>query len=95
MVQRDRTWRNTRRSAQCRVCLQGRVAHSAGEQEWEDTTMMTLVPIDGSQSSVEALKYAARRRPKGQLLVLHVAPSGKPVDLDLLVTLIEETFSDR
>ncbi len=53
--------------------------------------MMTLVPIDGSQSSVEALKYAARRHPTGQLLVLHVAPSGKPVDLERGKFLLEES----
>jgi nucleotide-binding universal stress UspA family protein len=53
--------------------------------------MMTLVPVDGSQSSVEALKYAARRRPNGQLLVLHVAPSGKPVDLERGRFLLEES----
>ena len=43
--------------------------------------MTTLVPIDGSQSSLEALKYAARSRPDGELLLLYVAPSGREADL--------------
>lgn len=43
--------------------------------------MATLVPVDGSQSSEEALKYAARRRPEGDLVLLHVAPSARESDL--------------
>lgn len=43
--------------------------------------MTTLVPVDGSRSSEEALKYAARRSPDGELLLLHVAPSGREADL--------------
>jgi nucleotide-binding universal stress UspA family protein len=43
--------------------------------------MTTLVPIDGSQSSLEALKYAARSRPNSELLLLYVAPSGREADL--------------
>jgi nucleotide-binding universal stress UspA family protein len=52
--------------------------------------MPTLVPIDGSQSSLEALKYAARSRPKGELLLLYVAPSGRPVDLERGRFLLED-----
>jgi nucleotide-binding universal stress UspA family protein len=44
--------------------------------------MTTLVPIDGSQSSMEAMKYAARMRPEGDLLLLYVAPSGRQADLE-------------
>jgi len=44
--------------------------------------MTTLVPIDGSQSSLEAVKYAARRTPSGDLLLLYVAPSGRMGDLE-------------
>jgi hypothetical protein len=52
--------------------------------------MTTLVPIDGSQSSLEALKYAARRAPQGGLLLLHVAPSGRQGDLDRGRFLLED-----
>jgi nucleotide-binding universal stress UspA family protein len=44
--------------------------------------MTTLVPIDGSHSSFEAAKYAALSRPDGEVLLLYVAPSGRPVDLE-------------
>lgn len=44
--------------------------------------MITLVPIDGSQSSVEAVKFAARRQPEGELLLLYVAPSARQGDLE-------------
>src|SRR5687768_8750704 len=52
--------------------------------------MTTLVPIDGSQSSLEALKYAARSRPKGDLLLLYVAPSARQVDLERGRFLLED-----
>ena len=52
--------------------------------------MTTLVPLDGSQSSLEALKYAARRRPRGELLLLHVAPSGRQGDLERGRFLLED-----
>ncbi|HEU4754352.1 MAG TPA: universal stress protein [Armatimonadota bacterium] len=52
--------------------------------------MTTLVPVDGSQSSLEALKYAARRRPQGDLLILHVAPSGRQADLERGRFLLED-----
>jgi len=42
----------------------------------------TLVPIDGSQSSLEAAKYALRSRPNHDVLLLYVAPSGRPVDME-------------
>ena len=42
----------------------------------------TLVPIDGSQSAQEAMKYAARSRPGGDLLLLYVAPSARMADLE-------------
>jgi len=42
----------------------------------------TLVPIDGSQSSIEAAKYAVRSRPHDDLVLLYVAPSGRPVDME-------------
>ena len=44
--------------------------------------MATLVPVDGSQSSLDALKYAARHSPPGGLLLLHVTPSGRQGDLE-------------
>jgi len=44
--------------------------------------MTTLVPIDGSQSSLEAMKYAARSRPQGNLLLLYVAPSARQAELE-------------
>lgn len=52
--------------------------------------MTTLVPIDGSQSSMEALKYAARRRPHGELLLLYVAPSARQADLERGRFLLED-----
>lgn len=52
--------------------------------------MITLVPIDGSQSSVEALKFAVRRDPKGELLLLHVAPSARQGDLERGRFLLED-----
>jgi hypothetical protein len=52
--------------------------------------MITLVPIDGSQSSLDAVKYAARREPKGELLLLYVAPSGREGDLAQGRFLLEE-----
>jgi nucleotide-binding universal stress UspA family protein len=52
--------------------------------------MTTLVPIDGSQSSAEALKYAARRAPRGDLLLLHVAPSGRQADMERGRFLLED-----
>jgi nucleotide-binding universal stress UspA family protein len=42
----------------------------------------TLVPIDGSQASLEAARYAVRSRPHDDLLLLYVAPSGRPVDME-------------
>jgi nucleotide-binding universal stress UspA family protein len=53
--------------------------------------MTTLVPVDGSQSSLEALKYAARRRPTGDLLIVHVAPSGRQSDLERGRFLLEDS----
>ena len=44
--------------------------------------MATLVPVDGSQSSLDALKYAAQHSPRGGLLLLHVTPSGRQGDLE-------------
>jgi len=44
--------------------------------------MHTLVPVDGSFCAVEAAKYAARHSPRGRLLLLYVAPSGRHVDLE-------------
>jgi len=52
--------------------------------------MTTLIPIDGSQSSQEALKYAARSRPDGELLLLYVAPSGRQADLERGRFLLED-----
>jgi hypothetical protein len=52
--------------------------------------MTTLVPIDGSQSSLEALKYAARSRPNSDLLLLYVAPSGRQSDLERGRFLLED-----
>lgn len=51
----------------------------------------TLVPIDGSQSSQEAMKYAARSRPQGDLLLLYVAPSGRMADLERGKFLLENS----
>jgi nucleotide-binding universal stress UspA family protein len=53
--------------------------------------MITLVPIDGSQSSLEALKYAVRRHPRGELLLLYVAPSGRQGDLERGRFLLEDS----
>ena len=58
--------------------------------ESEEPAMTTLVPLDGSQSSVEALKYAVRRRPEGEVLLLHVAPSGRQGDLERGRFLLED-----
>jgi nucleotide-binding universal stress UspA family protein len=44
--------------------------------------MKTLVPVDGSQSSLEAAKYAARIRPHDELILLYVAPSARQGDLE-------------
>lgn len=52
--------------------------------------MITLVPIDGSQSSLDAVKYAVRREPKGELLLLYVAPSGRQGDLEQGRLILEE-----
>jgi len=52
--------------------------------------MITLVPIDGSQSSLDAVKYAVRREPQGELLLLYVAPSGREGDLEQGRILLED-----
>ncbi len=44
--------------------------------------MATLVPVDGSQSSLDAVKYAARHSPRDGLLLLHVVPSGRQGELE-------------
>lgn len=44
--------------------------------------MSTLVPIDGSRTSLEAVKYAARNSATRGLLLLHVAPSARQSDLE-------------
>ncbi len=44
--------------------------------------MTTLVPIDGSRSSEEAVRYAVRTQPGGDVLLLYIAPSGREVDLE-------------
>ncbi len=44
--------------------------------------MTTLVPIDGSQSSLEAARYAVRTRPDGEVILLYVAPSARHGDLE-------------
>ena len=44
--------------------------------------MTTLVPIDGSQSSLEAAKFAARQDKSSEILLVHVAPSARPQDLE-------------
>ena len=44
--------------------------------------MTTLVPIDGSQSSLEAAKFAARQDPTSEILLVHVAASARPQDLE-------------
>lgn len=51
----------------------------------------TLVPIDGSQSSMDALKYAALSRPQGNLILLYVAPSARQVDLERGRFLLEDS----
>jgi len=56
--------------------------------------MITLVPIDGSQSSVEALRFAVRRDPNGELLLLHVAPSGRQGDLERGRVLLEHAVRE-
>jgi nucleotide-binding universal stress UspA family protein len=43
--------------------------------------MTTLIPVDGSQSSQDALSYAAHQDPHGDVLLLHVSPSGRQGDL--------------
>jgi len=43
--------------------------------------MTTLVPIDGTQASLDAARFAASSRPDSDLLLLYVAPSARPVDL--------------
>lgn len=53
--------------------------------------MTTLVPIDGSQSSLEALRYAARSRPDADLLLLYVAPSAREADLERGRFLLEDS----
>jgi nucleotide-binding universal stress UspA family protein len=50
----------------------------------------TLIPIDGSQASFEALRYAARHHRGGELLLLYVAPSGRQGDLERGRFLLEE-----
>lgn len=61
-------------------------ACSCPTMEWEvpegNREMITLVPIDGSQSSEEAVKFAVRRQPQGELLLLYVAPSARQGDLE-------------
>jgi nucleotide-binding universal stress UspA family protein len=44
--------------------------------------MTTLIPVDGSRSSQEALELAAREDPKGDVLLLHVSPSARQADLE-------------
>lgn len=44
--------------------------------------MTTLVPVDGSTSSLEAMRYAARIHPTGNMLLLYVSPSGRQADLE-------------
>lgn len=53
--------------------------------------MITLVPIDGSQSSLDAVKYAVRREPQSELLLLYVAPSGRQGDLEQGRFLLEDS----
>ena len=43
--------------------------------------MTTLIPVDGSQSSLDALNYAAHEDPEGEVLLLHVSPSARQGDL--------------
>ncbi|MBM3457427.1 MAG: universal stress protein [Armatimonadetes bacterium] len=52
--------------------------------------MTTLVPVDGSHSSQEALLYVARTRPQDDVLLLHVAPSAREVDLERGRFLLED-----
>lgn len=43
--------------------------------------MTTLIPVDGSKSSLDALNYAAHEDPHGEVLLLHVSPSARQADL--------------
>ena len=43
--------------------------------------MTTLIPVDGSRSSLDALSYATHEDPQGDVLLLHVSPSGRQGDL--------------
>jgi len=51
----------------------------------------TLVPIDGSQSSRDALTYAARSQPTGELLLLYIAPSAREAELECGRFLLEDS----
>lgn len=44
--------------------------------------MTTLIPVDGSRSSQEALELAAREDPQGDVLLLHVCRSARQADLE-------------
>jgi nucleotide-binding universal stress UspA family protein len=52
--------------------------------------MKTLVPLDGSQSAMEALKYAVLRRPQDRVMLLYVAPSGRYGDVERGRFVLEE-----
>lgn len=43
--------------------------------------MTTLIPVDGSKSSEDALNYAMQEDPDGEVLLLHVCPSARQADL--------------
>lgn len=43
--------------------------------------MTTLIPIDGSQGSREAVRHVAAHHPGDQLVLVHVAPSAREGDL--------------
>jgi nucleotide-binding universal stress UspA family protein len=53
--------------------------------------MVTLVELDGSQSSRQALQYAVRSHaPDTELLLLYVAPSGRQSELETGRYLLED-----
>jgi nucleotide-binding universal stress UspA family protein len=53
--------------------------------------MVTLVEVDGSQSSRQALQYAVRRHaPENELLLLYVSASGRQSELETGRFLLED-----
>jgi nucleotide-binding universal stress UspA family protein len=56
----------------------------------KEKDVTTLVLLDGSQSSLEAMKYAARTHSESRILLLYVAPSGREAELERGRFVLEE-----